>query len=90
MSERKFLSAVALEYDEESALEPFISARGEAELADLIVQIARKNGVPVIEKRPLARSLLVLDEGDSIPLELFKAVAVLFREVEKLLKPRYT
>ena len=83
-----YKSALALEYDASVDDSPFLSIRGEGVSADLVVRLARKYGVPIVEKAQLARSLAFLDEGSSIPSELFKAVAVLFHEVEKLLAPR--
>lgn len=83
-----YKSASALEYDALLDEVPFLSIRGEGVSADLVARLARKYGIPIVEKPHLARSLLVLEEGSTIPSELFRAVAVLFHEVEKLLTPR--
>lgn len=55
---------------------PVVVARGAGAVADRIKQVAREAGVPVLADKPLARALYRASEvGDSIPLELFRAVA---------------
>jgi len=68
--------AVALEYRREKNPAPVVIAKGRDLVAQRIRDIARKNGVPIIENPPLARALHASAEvGDSIPPELFSAVA---------------
>jgi flagellar biosynthesis protein FlhB len=66
---------VALAYEPGSAA-PVVVARGAGATADRIKAVAREHGVPVIADKPLARALYKATEvGDSIPVELFRAVA---------------
>lgn len=66
---------VALAYLPGSAA-PVVVARGAGAVADRIKAVAREHGVPVIADKPLARALYRATEvGDSIPVELFRAVA---------------
>lgn len=77
--------AVALKYDADKGDAPFVLAKGERKIAQKIKQIAKDNGVPVIEDKPLARALFkICDIGDMVPANLFKAVAEILAHVYKL------
>jgi flagellar biosynthetic protein FlhB len=68
--------AVALKYDKDSAAAPTVVAKGSDALARQIVRIARKHGVPVLERKPLARALYkYVDIGKEIPSEFYQTVA---------------
>lgn len=69
--------AVALKYEPQSSSDaPKIVAMGKNKLAEKIKQIARENDVPVIENKPLARSLFKSCEvGMEIPANFYQAVA---------------
>ena len=68
--------AVALRYDPLKAPAPVILAMGQRKVAEKIKQIARENGVPCIENKPLARALLASARvGQLVPAELYVAVA---------------
>jgi len=77
--------AVALKYDPETMSAPKVVAKGKRKIAEKIKQIARDNGVPVIEEPELARALYKAAEVDSeIPYELFQAVAEVLAMVYRL------
>lgn len=68
--------AVALKYDESKFDAPYVVAKGVDFMAQKIKFIANENDVMMIENRPLARTLYgQTDIGDTIPEDLFKAVA---------------
>lgn len=68
--------AVALKYDMTSAGAPVVVAMGQRKLAERIKAIARAQGVPMVENRPLARALLATAKvGRAIPGDLYAAVA---------------
>ena len=67
--------AVALEYGKNTT--PVISAKGEAELAEIIIQEAKKQGIYIAEDPKLLAALAQLDIDEEIPEELFTAVAVI-------------
>ncbi len=70
--------AVALEYRRGAMMAPLVVAKGQDLLAARIKDIARQHGVPIIENKPLAQALFKgADVGDSIPGDLFGAVAEL-------------
>lgn len=81
--------ALALRYDREHWNAPRVTAKGEDHLAARIRELARKNNVPLVENKPLARALYRSAKlGQSIKPELYKAVAeiyaFLFRDREPL------
>lgn len=68
--------AVALQYEKGSREAPRVVASGRGLVADRIVALAEENGV-VIEANPvLAEALSGVEIDDTIPLELYEAVAV--------------
>lgn len=67
--------AVALKYDEREMMAPQVMAKGQRLFAEMIKEIAREAGVPIMQNVPLAWALLELDVGDEIPEELYSAVA---------------
>ena len=67
--------AVALEYGKYST--PVVTAKGEAELAEIIIQEAKRQGIYIAEDPKLLAALAQLDIEDEIPEELFTAVAII-------------
>lgn len=68
--------AVALEYRKGEMAAPKVVAKGIDHMAARIREIARKHDVPIVENVTLARALHKhADVGDTIPADLFGAVA---------------
>jgi flagellar biosynthesis protein len=67
--------AVALKYDKEVDDAPAVLAKGRGLMADQIVSIAKKNGVPIYPDGDLIEALEALDLNIEIPEELYRAVA---------------
>lgn len=67
--------AVAIQYNREEMAAPEVTAKGQRKFAEMILQIAREENIPIIRNIPLAWSLLALEEGDAIPEELYEPVA---------------
>ncbi len=81
--------AVALQYDRTTMSAPIVLAKGKGFLAQRIKAVAKEAGVPVLERKPLARALYGSTEvGSQIPYELFKAVAEVLAYVYKIKRPR--
>ncbi len=77
--------AVALKYDPERMSAPRLVAKGADHLAARIREVARENGVPLVENPPLARALHAGVELDQeIPAEHYRAVAEIISYVWKL------
>lgn len=80
--------AVALKYDRDTMKAPKVLAKGQGFIAEKIKEIARESGVPVLERKPLARALFKsVDVGGEIPYDLFKAVAKVLAFVYRLKRP---
>lgn len=74
--------AVALKYDAEAGKAPYLLAKGEDYLALKIKEIARENGVEIVENKPLARMIYHnVDVGNEIPPELYQAVAEILANI---------
>ena len=68
--------AVALRYDQAGMFAPKVVAKGAGFIAENIKDIARKNNVPIVNNKPLARVLYKnVDVGEMIPANLYKVVA---------------
>ncbi len=68
--------AVALRYEAGSADAPVVVAKGQDLVAQKIKDIARENGVMIVENPPLARAIYTtVDLYGLIPPELYEAVA---------------
>ncbi len=81
--------AVALQYDPLVAPAPLVLAKGVNRVAERIKEVARENGVPIEENKPLAQALYKQVEiGETIPEELFQAVAAILAKLEKFKKRR--
>lgn len=80
--------AIALKYEPTSKSDaPKVIAKGKLKMAKRIKQIARENGVPIIENKPLARGLFEACEvGMEIPVAFYQAVAEVLTQVYKMNK----
>jgi len=67
--------AAALRYAQGKDAAPRLLAKGKGMVADRILEIARRNGIPIREDRELVQVLASLDLYQEIPPELYKAVA---------------
>ena len=77
--------AVALKYDAEKMLAPQVIGKGAAFIAEGIKKIAREQGIPVVEHKPLAQTLYkAVEIGDYIPADLYRAVAEILAYVYRL------
>ncbi|MEJ2641144.1 MAG: flagellar biosynthesis protein FlhB [Desulfosarcinaceae bacterium] len=76
--------AIALKFENDLPA-PVVLAKGAGHLAAKIRAIAAQNEIPIVEQKPLARSLYKLVEvGDYIPAELYRAVAEVLAYVYRL------
>ncbi len=77
--------SVALRYDQATMRAPRVVAKGADELAFRIREIAIANGVPIVERPPLARALYWgVDVGREIEPEYYEAVAEVLAYVYRL------
>ncbi|AGA86301.1 EscU/YscU/HrcU family type III secretion system export apparatus switch protein [Stutzerimonas stutzeri] len=73
MTDKPPRQAIALSYDGVNA--PSLSAKGDDELAEAILAIAREHEVPIYENADLVRLLARLELGDEIPEALYRTIA---------------
>lgn len=77
--------AVAIRYKSGEDHAPVVMAKGAGHLAAKIREVATENKVPIIEAKPLARVLWRWCEpGETVPFELYEAVARLLAFVHRL------
>jgi flagellar biosynthetic protein FlhB len=82
--------AVALKYDANLPA-PQLIAKGADLIADKIKEIAKANSIPIVENKPLARTIFkTMKLGQVIPRELFVAVAEVLSYIYKLRKKKVT
>src|SRR5262245_6491615 len=68
--------AVALEYKPELMDAPRVVAKGHGFIAQRIKELGREYDIPTVENVPLAQALYrLVDVGQDIPMDLYKAVA---------------
>jgi len=82
MSEQR-KKAVALKYDTQQNSVPKVAATGKGLTAENIIQKAKENDVPVMEDSSLVELLGQLDINQTIPEELYQAVAEVFAFIYK-------
>ena len=77
--------AVAIQYDATTMPAPIVLAKGAGPLAQKIRRLALENGVPVVERKPLAQALYRdVDVGAEVPADQYQAVAEVLRYVYQL------
>lgn len=77
--------AIALQYDHERMAAPIVIAKGADLLAKRIRQLALQSGVPIVERKEMARVLYAnVEIGQQVPAEQFAAVAEVVRYVYQL------
>jgi len=77
-NEEKRREAVALNYDAEAEQAPKVVAKGKGDVAANIIEKAKENAVPIQEDPTLVNLLGELDINETIPEELYQAVAEVF------------
>jgi flagellar biosynthetic protein FlhB len=77
--------AVALKFDASEMVAPTVIAKGAGHIAERIKEVASEHQVPIVEDKPLAQTLFKMVEiGEFIPVELYRAVAEILAYVYRL------
>ena len=84
MSDNKIFQAFALGFPHGDSSPPSVVARGEFNAAEFMVSVARKYGIPVVERPEMCGMLEEVEVGQSIPEALFEAAAALLVEIGAL------
>ena len=90
MTEEKYIrkEAIALSYDPQKGNGPVVTAKGKGKIAEAILAKAEEHDVPVYEDPNLLQLLGQLDMNESIPEELYQAVAEVLAMIYKLDKKK--
>lgn len=70
-----FRQVAALRYERGKDSAPRLIAKGKGVVADKILEVARRHGIPIREDRELVQMLASLDLYREVPPDLYKAVA---------------
>lgn len=77
--------AIAVQYDPDEMAAPIVVAKGAGLLAQRIRRLALENGIPIVEKKPLAQALYKdVEINHPIPAGLYAAVAEVLAYVYQL------
>jgi flagellar biosynthesis protein len=68
-------TAIAINYDKTAMGAPKLVAKGSGVIAERLIEMARENGIPVVEDRVLVETLDQLNVNQQIPAELYQVVA---------------
>lgn len=77
MSEKR-KGAIVLKYDQENDNAPKLVGKGKGKIAESIIELAKDNDIPIQEDASLTELLGKLNINESIPSELYEAVAEVF------------
>lgn len=75
--------AVALKYNVEEDVAPIVIASGYGEIAQKIIDVAEKQGIPVFRDDSAVSLLCMLEVGSNIPPELYQVVAAIYCQLLK-------
>ena len=75
---KKRKKAVALRYNQEQNHAPKVVATGKGLIAENVIEKAKENNVPILEDESLVELLAELNINETIPEELYQAVAEVF------------
>lgn len=84
MKENKRAEAIALKYDQDKDSAPKVLAKGKGKIAENIVAKAQELNIPVQKDPSLAELLGQLTINETIPEELYQAVAEVFAFIYKV------
>ncbi len=77
--------AVAIKYDADKMAAPIVVAKGADERAATIRRIAKENGVPIVERKPVARAIYkTVKVGQAIPEDLYAVFAEILSYVYRI------
>ncbi|MCD4675583.1 MAG: EscU/YscU/HrcU family type III secretion system export apparatus switch protein [Desulfobacula sp.] len=90
MDKKYTKKAVALKYDRETASAPKVIAKGKGNVAQKIIELAKKHDIPIKDDPDLIEVLSSLEIDEEIPAEIYVAVAELLAFVYSINSKRYS
>ncbi len=88
MKKEQAKQAAALRYDPGKDRAPRLTAKGSGTIAEKIIELAVKHGIPVRNDPALVQILSKLDIDEAIPAELYQAVAEVLAFVYRMNEDR--
>jgi flagellar biosynthesis protein len=76
--------AIVLKYENEKEIAPKVVAKGKGKIAENILKAAKEHQIPVQEDPSLAELLGQLNINETVPEELYQAVAEVFAFIYKI------
>ena len=86
MNKKTVKKAVALCYNEETDNAPKVNAKGWGDIAEKIIEIAKREEIPVVEDNDLVELLDKIEINSEVPEELFEIMAEVYAFLYKLNK----
>ena len=83
MSKSRKNKAVALKYNAQEDPAPIVIASGYGDIAERIIDIAERQGIPVFRDDSAVSLLCMLEVGCGIPPELYQVVAAIYCQLLK-------
>ncbi len=77
MPKKNIKKAVALTYDKQKDDAPRVVAKGQGQVAENIIELAKKHDIPIKDDPDLIEVLSSLEINEAIPSEIYVAVAEL-------------
>jgi len=84
MKKKKVKKAVALGYDKRKNSAPEVLASGKGLLADKVIAVAKKHGIPIHEDADLVEVLSSLNLNEEVPEDLYVVIAEILAFVYKI------
>lgn len=84
MKKSRLKKAVAIKYESSKDHAPRVTAKGAGLVAEKIIDLAAKRGIPISQDPDLVGALMQLDFQEEIPEELYRAVAEILAFAYKL------
>lgn len=81
----KYDLVAGLQYDGSEDAAPTVVLKGESDIADRVVYLARRYGIPVVEDPNLSEAMQAVPLDTEIPETLYRAVAVVLNHIESRL-----
>ncbi|MCL7747146.1 EscU/YscU/HrcU family type III secretion system export apparatus switch protein [Halalkalibacter alkaliphilus] len=79
-------TAAVIRYDNENGGTPKVVAHGKGQIANQIMELAKKNNVHMQEDASLVENLLDMDLGENIPPQLYSVMAEILLLIEEMEK----
>ncbi|WP_425446687.1 EscU/YscU/HrcU family type III secretion system export apparatus switch protein [Dethiothermospora halolimnae] len=79
-------SVVAIKYDENLSKDKKVLYQGRGEMAEKIIDMAKKNNIDIEQDKSLLANLIDMDLGNNIPPQLYAVISEVLLLLEKMEK----